>query len=546
MIDLSIKKKLLLSFSVLCLLMSLTGLYSLSKIKQLHGNIDLLSNTSIPVIIHANDINKQATDSRRYILALFAKRDSVDQLDKYAQMLSETQKEMTTLLSKYESRFKSPQEQQIITKIRALWTQYCEENEQVQRYIKSGAIDLAMQSLNTGSAIYDQLNQQTQALTNLSLNNAARAESESNTAFSAAQIGIITCLIVSAIFVFILASLLTKSITKPLFMILEQARQIADGNLARSQFCEYIESGKLSRDELGELGISIQKMKEGLHALVSDIMTSTSQVSSAVEQVNAIAQHSADGMQIQQNEITQLATAMNEMQATVQDVSMNTTHAATAANDATRQSISGNQIVHEAVQNIQEVSQQIEHASQIVQQLEQDSASISVVLDVIRNIADQTNLLALNAAIEAARAGEQGRGFAVVADEVRTLAQKTQDSTTQINQIIESLQKRATEAGQAMQSSCQQAYVCVEHATRAGESIQEINAEISKISDMSSQIATATEEQSAVANELNKNIVNINTASTEVAEGAVQTVQACVSLAQLAQQLNLMTEKFKL
>lgn len=256
--------------------MSLTGLYSLSKIKQLHGNIDLLSNTSIPVIIHANDINKQATDSRRYILALFAKRDSNEQLDKYARMLSDTQQKMTTLLANYESRFKSPQEQQIITKIRSLWAQYCEENEQVQRYIKSGAIDLAMQSLNTGSAIYDQLNQQTQALTNLSLNNAARAESESNTAFSAAQIGIITCLIVSAIFVFILASLLTKSITKPLFMILEQARKIADGNLARSQFCEYIESGKLSRDELGELGISIQKMKEGLHALMSDIMTSTS------------------------------------------------------------------------------------------------------------------------------------------------------------------------------------------------------------------------------------------------------------------------------
>ncbi|MGL4270644.1 MAG: MCP four helix bundle domain-containing protein, partial [Plesiomonas sp.] len=325
MIDLSIKKKLLLSFSVLCLLMSLTGLYSLSKIKQLHGNIDLLSNTAIPVIVHANEINKQATDNRRYILALFAKRDSVDQREKYAQMLLNTQQNMAALLSKYESRFKSEQEHAIIAKIRTLWDQYCSENEQVQDYIKSGNLDLAMQSLNAGSAIYDQLNQKTQALTNLSLNNASRAERESNSAFSAAQIGIITCLIVSVIFVIILASLLTKSITKPLFMILDQARQIADGNLARSQLCEYIESGKLSRDELGELGLSIQKMKEGLHALVSDIMTSTAQVSSAVEQVNAIAQHSADGMQIQQNEITQLATAMNEMQATVQDVSINTT-----------------------------------------------------------------------------------------------------------------------------------------------------------------------------------------------------------------------------
>ncbi|MBO1109961.1 MCP four helix bundle domain-containing protein, partial [Plesiomonas shigelloides] len=131
---------------------------------------------------------------------------------------------MTTLLANYESRFKSPQEQQIITKSRSLWAKYCEENEQVQRYIRSGAIDLAMQRLNTGSAIYGQLNQQTQALAKLSLNNAAGAESVTNTALTAAQIGIITCLIVSAILVFNLGSLLTRSITKPLFMILEQAR----------------------------------------------------------------------------------------------------------------------------------------------------------------------------------------------------------------------------------------------------------------------------------------------------------------------------------
>lgn len=181
-----------------------------------------------------------------------------------------------------------------------------------------------------------------------------------------------------------------------------------------------------------------------------------------------------------------------------------------------------------------------------MQQLEQDSSSISVVLDVIRNIADQTNLLALNAAIEAARAGEQGRGFAVVADEVRTLAQKTQDSTTQINHIIEALQQRASEACHAMEISCQEATHCVDHAQCAGDEIKEINIEISKISDMSAQFATAIEEQSAVAAELNKNIINISEASNAVSNGATETARACSSLLELSEQLNIMVGNFKM
>lgn len=209
-------------------------------------------------------------------------------------------------------------------------------------------------------------------------------------------------------------------------------------------------------------------MKENVSDIVNDISLAVSRLSSAAEEVSAISGQSAFGMQQQQDEISQLVTAMNEMQNTVYNVSQNTASSADAANEAAQSSISGSNIVHQAIASIENVSEEIEKAGAVVQKLELDSASISVVLDVIRNIADQTNLLALNAAIEAARAGEQGRGFAVVADEVRTLAQRTQDSTSEINKIIEVLQSRAGEAGLVMASSCEQVKNTVELA-RGGQ-----------------------------------------------------------------------------
>ncbi|MGL5371822.1 MAG: methyl-accepting chemotaxis protein, partial [Plesiomonas shigelloides] len=257
-----------------------------------------------------------------------------------------------------------------------------------------------------------------------------------------------------------------------------------------------------------------------------------------------IAEQSSHGMQQQQSEVSQLATAMNEMQSTVQEVSRNTTDAASAAHQASNASDSGSKVVQDAIGSIERVASEIEHSGQVVQQLEQDSASISVVLDVIRNIADQTNLLALNAAIEAARAGEQGRGFAVVADEVRTLAQRTQDSTAEINKIIEVLQSRAAEAGQAMQISRQQMHTSVEQARNAGATIAQINQAVVRISDMNTQIASATEQQNSVTDELNRSIVTIHNASDEVAQGANQTAQACAELSQLAIHLQQVTNRF--
>ncbi|GKQ99112.1 hypothetical protein KAM461_33620 [Aeromonas hydrophila] len=279
---------------------------------------------------------------------------------------------------------------------------------------------------------------------------------------------------------------------------------------------------------------------------MSEIAGSVSQLSSAVEEVSTISEQSATGMARQQSEVSQVATAMNEMQSTVNEVARNTTDAMSAAKDASRTSTQGNQVVRSAISSIEEVSVKIEQAGAVVQQLEQDSNNISMVLDVIRGIAEQTNLLALNAAIEAARAGEQGRGFAVVADEVRSLAQRTQNSTAEISKMIEVLQERTAEAGSAMQLSRQQMQESVGLAREAGSSIDTINGAVTQITDMNTLIATATEEQNAVTEELNRSIVNIHNAADENALGAQQTAQACVELSKLANTLHHMTQRFTL
>ncbi|HGY1339375.1 TPA: methyl-accepting chemotaxis protein, partial [Aeromonas salmonicida subsp. salmonicida] len=201
--------------------------------------------------------------------------------------------------------------------------------------------------------------------------------------------------------------------------------------------------------------------------------------------------------------------------------------------------------VNDSIKRIEQVAGAIESTAVVIRQLGDDSRNIGMVLEVIRGIAEQTNLLALNAAIEAARAGEQGRGFAVVADEVRTLAKRTQDSTSQINTIIAELQQRAEQAGTTMQQSQEMMNSTVSTAREAGASISEISGSVESISHMNIQIATATEEQGAVSEELNRNVVNISHASEEVAAGATQMAQACNDLNHLATQLQEMVRRFR-
>ncbi|WP_312243852.1 methyl-accepting chemotaxis protein [Stutzerimonas nitrititolerans] len=352
-----------------------------------------------------------------------------------------------------------------------------------------------------------------------------------------------TALIVAGIAIalgLLVAALVARGIVRPIRVAVDAMRDIAAGEGDLTRRLE--EHG---RNEVAELGQAFNQFAEKVRRLVSEVAGSTSQVAAAAEEMSAITDEFNRDVAQQRHEIEQVATAMNEMTATVQDVARNAAQAAASAQAADREAQQGQQVVHETVSSIESVSVEVEHTASAIQRLEADSQSISAVLEVIRGVAEQTNLLALNAAIEAARAGEQGRGFAVVADEVRTLASRTQQSTLKIQQVIEQLQSGARNAAEVMHRGRAQVDSSVLQAQQAGSSLTSITSAVASISDMNTQIASAAEQQSAVSDEISQNVVNINQVADRVTESASQTAQASSQLAHLAAGLQSLVGQFK-
>lgn len=301
-----------------------------------------------------------------------------------------------------------------------------------------------------------------------------------------------------------------------------------------------------TKDEIGELGTNFNTFIEKLQGIMSDISGATSQLAASAEEMAAITEQTSAGVDNQKQETEQVASAITEMTATVQEVANNASSASNAAADADSESKAGNEVVNSTVNAISELASEVETSAGVIEKLQGDSQNIGTVLDVIKGIAEQTNLLALNAAIEAARAGEQGRGFAVVADEVRTLAQRTQESTAEIESLIDALQGGAKEAVTVMTQSRDRASSTVEQARHAGESLQSITRAVGTILQMNTQIATAAEEQSSVSEEINRNVVNIQNISEQTAQGADQTATSSAELARLGEQLQNLVGQFKI
>lgn len=331
----------------------------------------------------------------------------------------------------------------------------------------------------------------------------------------------------------------SRNIINPIHKLLAVFNKMADGD-----FTQKVEPK--SKDEIGLLQNAANATIDQLHGMILDVTKVTEELSSSAGQMSGVLSINSEGVIKQQSETEQVATAMNQMTATVQEVAHHASEAATTANQADTEASTGRQVVNNTVDSINALANEIEQASDIINRVEKNSVDIGTVLDVIKGIAEQTNLLALNAAIEAARAGEQGRGFAVVADEVRTLAGRTQQSTEEIQQMIERLQAGSQSAVSAMEKSREQAKVSVEYAASAGDSLEVINQSASTISDMNTQIASAAEEQGSVAEEVNRNVVNITQIADSTAESTNELLAANDNLNSLADQLRTMIGRFRL
>ncbi|UDM60687.1 HAMP domain-containing protein [Pseudoalteromonas piscicida] len=334
------------------------------------------------------------------------------------------------------------------------------------------------------------------------------------------------------------AYITVSRITKPLSEVNRVLNIVASGDMTQRL-------DDTAKDEFGELSRSCNTLISSLRELITGIISRSTQLAAASEETSTITTESSQAIKNQQAQVEQAATATTEMSSTSHGVSNSAHQALQEIKNADKEAERVKGISHENKHTIEQLAREVDEASRVINKLHQDSASIGSILDVIRGIAEQTNLLALNAAIEAARAGEQGRGFAVVADEVRSLASKTQESTQEIQAMIESLQAGAEEAVGAMSKGKQQAESCVTQSDLANEALNSITAAVSQAHDVSEEIANAANEQQQVAQEISERLESIVTIAEQTAEGASQTSISSSEVAKLAEELRLSVEQFK-
>ncbi|MGC9456341.1 MAG: methyl-accepting chemotaxis protein, partial [Halothiobacillaceae bacterium] len=386
----------------------------------------------------------------------------------------------------------------------------------------------------------DPISEKISELVMLQLSEASKKRENINDRASMAKLWT-SILAVAGVLLLVLVSLSTyKAISRPVYAIRQTIRQVEDQRDLTLRV-------PVSRpDELGEIARDINSVLDLFNSTVGELNGAISQLAAASEQMSAISSQSTSSMGRQAEETEMVATAMNEMTATVQEVARNAADAAEQTRRADQQTEEGRVVVESNRAYINELADIFNRTTETVERVHSESNEIGTVIDVIRGIAEQTNLLALNAAIEAARAGEQGRGFAVVAEEVRALASRTQNSTTQIHEMIERLQRGVVEAVDAMGNGQETVGESVSRAEKAFEALEQIREAVSSVNGMNMQIASAAEQQSSVAEEINQRVVSISEVGRETSEAASQSAVASQELAQLAADLQKMAGSYRI
>ncbi|MEH8225182.1 methyl-accepting chemotaxis protein [Aeromonas veronii] len=538
--NLSIGKKIAVVFAVIAAVNVVFGVFLSSELRGVRDRVLNFTDSTLPSVLSVETLLYDVSYVRRAQFALLMVDDAAD-LQARRGRIQENIRKVDEAFRAYEATVGADNERQVFNQAKQQWLTYQRSVNEFDMLLVQGQHDQAKTQLFASNPLFGALEQAVNSL--IQVNLGFVKENRGSLLGSVSMVTTFAMVSIGALLVFmvVMTWFLTRQICLPLQAVVAQANAIAAGDLTHQ-----LERQHIGRDELGMLAKASLKMQDNLRGLIEEVVAAVTQLGAAIDEVSAVSEQSAKGIQSQQQEISLVATAMTQMKATVADVAGNTEHTSESASAANTLARKGNQDVQRSLVAITRVAEEIEQAGTLVAELERESAQINVVVDVIRSIADQTNLLALNAAIEAARAGEQGRGFAVVADEVRTLAGRTQASTGEIVAIIETLQSRANQAKEVTGLSCDMIRQCVTQSEQTGTGIQQIEEAVAQIADMALQIASACGEQDAVSDELGRNVERINESANEVALGADHTARACLELSQLAVGLKQTIGRFRL
>ncbi|WP_371926207.1 methyl-accepting chemotaxis protein [Pseudomonas sp. MNR3A] len=525
-------------FTLLGVLVLVMGLISLYETRRMDSATDEIRVTWMPAIIALNDVSTYLGRARAMTLRSVIEEDPAVRQTTLGR-IGEINTSLEAGIKTYESTIIEKDDRALFDNFISLTQRYHGLQKSIRDAAANGDIAEARRLVNGPLAEYaDSMMKALGTLIQYNSDGADKASQRSSDAYEEAFTLIVLSLVVIILALVAIAVLLTRSIVVPLAAAVSVAERVATGDLTQ-------EIRIVGRDEPALLLRALSRMQESLRDTIRKIAASSDQLASASEELHTVTEDTSRGLHQQSAEIDQAATAVNQMTAAVEEVANNAVSTADASRGADQTTRDGRDQVNQALSSIQQLVEDVTGTSSEIEQLATSANEISRVLDVIGSIAGQTNLLALNAAIEAARAGEAGRGFAVVADEVRALAHRTQQSTAEIEQMIGGIQTGTERAVGSMHSSQGRASGTLEIAEAAGQALELIAEAIAAINQRNLVIASASEEQAQVAREVDRNLVNIRDLAMQTSAGANQTSAAAQDLSRLAVELNGMVAQFK-
>lgn len=535
--EITIQKRLLFAFSLLILLLIGVGTLSLSSMKTIRSHAAEVETNMLPAILSLGEVNLNLMRVRVFTLRLLLDKDQQSRQHTAAQ-IQQMKQAVEKYSADYQKTIRSDEELQLYHQFTASVAAYYAAQQQFYTLALQGDLAQAEALLSEINPLSDRMTKDLVAIIHFNEKAALEVRNSSIAKYESTFWLILTIVVIAACIGLLVAKVMASSINTPLQQAVKTAETVAAGDLT-------LQTQIQGDDELTRLARALQTMQTNLREAIVQIGSSSSQLASAAEELNVVTEESSKALQLQNDEVQQAAAAITQMSAAVDEVAQTALRTSDASTESARLASDGKLRVAETAAVINEMNSDMTDSSEVINTLATQVASIGQVLDVIRAVAEQTNLLALNAAIEAARAGEAGRGFAVVADEVRSLAHRTQVSTGEIEAMVREVQNSATAAVSSITNTGKKASEAQTVVKAAAEVLDRIANRILSISDSNHIIASAAEQQSKVAREIDRNIITISDLAAQTAAGAHQTSASSSELTRLAFDLNTLVARFR-